>query len=111
MLNIIHYGTIIGETFNDLFGNTYVIKQNNQRKDYYEIYVHDTTNSVEYSFVLNREIPKAIGVNGYTFQLECVDNLPCGGTIRILSIDIIKNINLLKNEIRYSIEDLIKATC
>ena len=111
MLNIIHYGTIIGETFVDLFGNVYVVKQINQRKDYYEIYVNDITNGVEYSFVLNREIPKAIGVSGYTMQLECVDGLPCGGTIRILSIDIIKNINLLKNEIRYSIEDLIKATC
>jgi len=111
MLNIIHYGTIIGETFVDLFGNTYVVKQNNQRKDYYEIYVNDMTNNVEYSFVLNREIPKAIGVNGYTFQLECVDNLPCGGTIRILTADIIRNISDFKNEIKWSIEDLIKATC
>ena len=79
--------------------------------DYYEIYVHDITNGVEYSFVLNREIPNLSGVNGYTMQLESVDGIACGGTIRILSIDIIKNINLLKNEIRYSIEDLIKATC
>mgnify|MGYP006273644405 CR=1 FL=1 len=112
MLNIIHYGTIIGETFVDLFGNVYVVKQINQRKDYYEIYANDMTNNVEYSFVLNRIIPNAIGVNGYTFQLECVDSLPCGGTIRILPIDIIKDIKLLKNELRYSIEDLIKAsTC
>ena len=109
MLKIDNHKEIIGETFVDMFGNTYAITESKACFLYYELEVTDVSNDgIRYSFHLSREV--YFRPTGYKLELMSVDALQLTTAIRIITAHNLKKIKDFKNELRYTIEDLIKST-
>lgn len=105
MLNIQNYKNIIGETF-VTSGIVFMIQTIHERKDYYEMYVMDTHNGTEYSFVLSRELNTET-LGGYVFDMECIDGVPFAGPKMLLVKPHIKTIKDFKSQLIQMIDVIL----